>query len=233
MVFLRSLWRVFIDAVMANVLVFAVGQVFAWLFLRTGRFWLGAGATVVLWVSIDCWLVQRYVLASPADMQQLALLCLQATAALTTFFYLWACVRKRLAAPRRAAGYRRGIRQLLAGELSAAAETFRGLAWDNPWDPSAWIGRGDACRRLGVASRARRCYRRAASVDVKGQFADLLAHRFHLLQAVKLVADPDPKDSGKDSGNRVILPPSGPLVVPAQGKSHQNGRQEASVRSAN
>ena len=218
---------------MANVLVFAVGQVFAWLFLRTGRFWLGVGATVALWGSIDCWLVQRYVLATPEDGQQMAVLCLQATAVLTTFSYLWACVRKRLAAPRRADGYRRGIRQLLVGELSAAASTFRDLAWDNPWDPSAWIGRGDACRRLGVASRARRCYKRAASVDVKGQFADLLAHRLHLLQVGKLAGKSKAQDSGKDHGDRAILPPSGPLVVTAQRKPDGKGRQDVSTRSAN
>ena len=233
MAFLRSLWRVFIDAVMANVLVFAVGQVFAWLFLRTGRFWLGAGTTVVLWVSIDCWLVQRYVLATPPDGQQFALLCLQVTAVLTTFSYLWACVRKRLAAPSRTNGYRRGIRQLLAGDLSEADATFRDLAWANPWDPSAWIGRGDACRRLGIVNRARRCYKRAASVDVKGQFADLLAHRLQLLRVVKRIATPIATDSGKDAGDLAISPPSGPLVVPAKGKAQGRGRRDASARSAN
>ena len=70
----------FVDAVLANVLVFAVGQAFAWLFLRTGRFWVGAAATTALWASMDCWLVQRFLLATPAEGQQLAVLILQATA---------------------------------------------------------------------------------------------------------------------------------------------------------
>ncbi|MFT4515568.1 MAG: hypothetical protein ACI91B_004285, partial [Planctomycetota bacterium] len=91
----------FVDAVMANVLVFAVGQVFAWLFLRSGRFWMGAGATVALWTFIDWWLVSRYLLANPPEGQQVPLLGLQATVALTTAAYLWALVRRRLAAPKR------------------------------------------------------------------------------------------------------------------------------------
>lgn len=173
---------------MANVLVFAVGQAFAWLFLRSGRFWLGAAATVALWTFTDWWLVSRFLLATPAEGQQLPLLGLQVTALLTAAAYLWARLRKRLAAPKRADRFREGIQQLLSGKLAAADTTFRQLAWVDPWDPSAWIARGDACRRQGAIGRARRCYRRAGGVDVKGRFADLLAHRLKLLHNVKSVA---------------------------------------------
>lgn len=173
---------------MANVLVFAVGQAFAWLFLRSGRFWLGAGATVALWTFIDWWLVSRFLLATPVEGQQMPLLGLQITSLLTVAAYLWARLRKRLAAPKRADRFREGIQQLLSGKLAAADATFRQLAWVDPWDPSAWIARGDACRRQGVVGRARRCYRRAGGVDVKGRFADLLAHRLQLLHNQKGVA---------------------------------------------
>lgn len=186
----------FVDAVVANVLVFAVGQVFAWLFLRSGRFWLGAGATVALWTFIDWWLVARFLLATPAEGQQMPLLCLQGTAVLTTAAYLWARLRRRLAAPKRADRFREGIQQLLSGKLTAADTTFRQLAWVDPWDPSAWIARGDACRRQGVLGRARRCYRRAGGVDVKGQFADLLTHRLKLLHTLKGAAKVVPAIAG-------------------------------------
>lgn len=173
----------FVDAVGANVLVFAVGQVFAWLFLRTGRFWVGAGATILLWVSIDWWLVQRYLLATPPQGQQLAVWCLQATAVAVTVSYVWAVIRRRLAAPQRPARFRAAIAELLQGKPKEAEASFAGLVWSNPWDASAWIGRGDSFRRLGVLGKARGCYRRAIGVDATKEFADLLAHRLQLLQA--------------------------------------------------
>jgi hypothetical protein len=212
---------VFVDAVMANVLVFAVGQVFAWLFLRSGRFWMGAGATVALWTFIDWWLVSRYLLANPPEGQQVPLLGLQATVALTTAAYLWALVRRRLAAPKRADRFREGIQQLLSGKLADADTTFRQLAWVDPWDPSAWIARGDACRRQGVIGRARRCYRRAGGVDVKGQFADLLTHRLNLLHNLTAAAKVAPVKAA-------IVPPSGPLASKKDRTTRKRVRKAAS-----
>lgn len=196
---------------MANVVVFAVGQLFAWLFLRTGRFWLGAGATVVLWGSIDWWLVGRYLLAAPATSQQLPLALLQGTSVAITITYLWALIRSRLAAPQRADRFRAGIALLLSGQLNAADTTFRKLAWSDPWDPSAWLARGDACRRLGHSGRAKRCYRRAGSVDVRGQFSDLVAHRLKLLLvAAPLVAAEGEKPAAAEV--MAVVPPSGALA---------------------
>lgn len=222
---LRSLWLVFVDAVMANVLVFAVGQVFAWLFLRTGRFWLGAGATVALWTFIDWWLVSRYLLGTPAAGQQLPLLSLQLTAVLTTVIYLWAVLRRHLAAPQRADRFREGIQQLLSGKLTEADTTFRQLAWVDPWDPSAWIARGDACRRLGVVGRARRCYRRAGGVDVKGRFADLLAHRLKLLHSARSTV----KEAAQEAAAAAaIAPPSGAIAGKAARSAKKRVRKAAS-----
>ena len=172
----------FVDAVWANLSVFGVGQVFAWLFLRSGRFWVGAGALAVLWAAIDWWLVQRFLLSVPAQGQQLAVCILQATAVLVTGSYLWACLRRWLGAPVRSERFRRGITELVQGQWTSAEVSFRQLVWSDPWDVPAWIGRGDAFRRLQRPRRARRCYRRAAGVDVQGQFADLLAHRLELLR---------------------------------------------------
>ena len=218
---LRSLWLVFVDAVMVNVLVFAVGQAFAWLFLRSGRFWLGAGATVALWTFIDWWLVARFVLGDPVEGLQWPLLGLQATASMTTGAYLWARLRKRLAAPQRADRFREGLQQLLAGKLSAAEITFRQLAWVDPWDPSAWIARGDACRRQGAVRRARRCYRRAGGVDVKRQFADLLSHRLKLLNNAAAAMKGVVAQAG-------VTPPSGPLAGNSARPSRRGVRNVAS-----
>jgi hypothetical protein len=212
---------VFVDSVMANVLVFVVGQAFAWLFLRSGRFWLGAGATVALWTFIDWWLVSRFVLETPVEGQQVPLLSLQVTALLTTAAYLCARLRKRLAAPKRADRFREGLQQLLSGKLAAADITFRQLAWVDPWDPSAWIARGDACRRQGAAGRARRCYRRAGGVDVKKQFTDLLSHRLKLLHNSASAAKMARAKAG-------IAPASGPIAIKVDRSSRSGVRKAAS-----
>lgn len=167
----------FVDAVLANLLVFAVGQVFACLYWRSGRFWVGAGATVVLWAAVDVWLVQRYLLAAPAERQGWAVLAVQVTSALVAGNYLWTCLRRRLGRSRRPDRFRRGMAELLQGRLEVAEATFRQLVWCDPWDVPAWIARGDACRRLGRVRRARWCYRRAAGVDTAGRYADVLGHR--------------------------------------------------------
>jgi hypothetical protein len=212
---------VFVDAVMANVLVFAVGQAFAWLFLRSGRFWLGAGATVALWTFVDWWLVTRFVLATPVEGQQWPLLSLQVTALVTTAAYLGAQLRKRLAAPKRADRFREGLQQLLSGKLAAAETTFRQLAWVDPWDPAAWIARGDACRRQGAVGRARRCYRRAGGVDVKRRFTDLLSHRLKLLHNSAAAAKVFVARAG-------IAPPSGPIAIKSDRPSLRGVRKAAS-----
>ena len=60
---------VFVDAVWVNLAIFAVGQLFAWRYAHSGRFWVGAGVTVLLWASLDWWLVGRYLLAYASDFQ--------------------------------------------------------------------------------------------------------------------------------------------------------------------
>ena len=173
----------FVDAVLANVLLFALGQVFAWLYLRSGRFWVGAGSTLVLWVAIDWWLVARYVFAAPASGQRLPLLMLQVVAVATMVAYLWAHLRRRRGAAQRSERFREAIASMLAGKHEEAEAAYRQLVWVDPWDASAWIARGDAARRLGQDAAARRHYRRAAGVDVGKQFVDLLANRAELLIA--------------------------------------------------
>lgn len=171
----------FVDAVWANVLVFAVGQAFAWLYLRGGRFWLGAGATLLLWASADWWLVGRYLLGASPGEQVVPLLILQVTAIATSAAYLWARLRRRQGRASRGQRHREAIQRMLAGEHGEAVTMFRQLVWSDGWDAAAWIGLGDALRRMGERPKARRCYARAGAVDLDRAFADLLSHRAQLL----------------------------------------------------
>lgn len=173
----------FVDAVLPNLLLFGVGQAAAWLYLRTGRFWLGATTTVALWVLLDWWLVGRFVLGLPLHEQQLPLVLLQLLAVAAAAAFAGARLRRRLAAAVRPQRFRAGLEQLLAGRLDAARATFRGLVRSDPWDAPAWIALGDALRHGGDLRRARRCYRRAARVDTAGGYRDLLRHRGDLGRA--------------------------------------------------
>jgi hypothetical protein len=168
---------VFADAVLPNLLVFACGQLAAWLYLRTGRFWLGTAATTALWVLLDWWLVARYLFGVPAADQRLPLLLLQLVAVATVVAFGLARLRRRLAGPRRAERFRAGIAFLLANDRTAAIAAFRRLVRCDPWDVAAWIALGDALWRTGDERCARRAWRRAGSVDIGGGYADLLSHR--------------------------------------------------------
>jgi hypothetical protein len=172
---------VFVDALLAHAAVFSVGQAVALLYLRRGRFWLGVGVTALLWASLDWWLVTRYVLSLPPEGVLWPLLCLYGSSSLAVLIFLFASIRKRLAAPHRQDRYGTGVRLLLSGDWDSATRTFRQLTRSDPGDAAAWIGLGDAARRLDRKSQARRCYRRARAVDVSGIYSDLVAHRADLL----------------------------------------------------
>jgi len=221
---------VFVDAVWANVLVFAVGQAFAWLYVRSGRFWLGAGATIALWVAADWWLVGRYLLgASPAE-QSVPLLLLQATAIATTVAFVWALVRRRQGRADRDQRHRKAIQHMLAGDHDGAAEVFRQLVWSDGWDAAAWVGLGDALRRAGDGAKARRSYARAGAVDLTRQFADLLAHRQQLLERQKsATAKAEPKQpAGK--AKKTAIASKDPET--AKGSKTRHRKRATKARSA-
>lgn len=207
----------FVDAVWANVLVFAVGQAFAWLYARSGRFWLGAGATVTLWVAADWWLVGRYLLGASAAEQVLPVAILQLTSVATTGAFLWAQLRRRQGRAARAERHRHAIQRMLAGDHDAAVATFRQLVWSDGWDAAAWVGLGDALRRAGDVTAARRSYARADAVDLANAFADLLSHRRQLLD--------------RPQRQKKTAPPAGGPEV-AGGRKGQRRKAAAKARSA-
>lgn len=171
----------FVDAVWVHLLVFAVGQACAWLYARSGRFGPGATATVCLWVAVDWWLVVRYLLAADAQGQLAPLALLYAAAGLTSGALVWAGLRRRSGRRLRDERHRRALALALGGDHEGAAGVYRALVWSDGWDAAAWLGLGDALRRAGNVRRARTSYRRAAAVDRRDRFHDLLAHRQELL----------------------------------------------------
>ncbi len=166
-------------AFLPNLIAFACGQTAAWHYLRTGRSWVGSLLTLGVWSLLDGWLLARYVFAAePATLRALAI-GLQGFAAASVVWLAVALWRRRWSAAARARPerFRAALDALLRGDWSLARAGYRGLVRTDPWDAAAWVGLGDALARAGDGKGAKRCYQRAAGVDVGKQFADLLQLR--------------------------------------------------------
>ncbi|MCA8977524.1 MAG: hypothetical protein KDC98_22565 [Planctomycetes bacterium] len=166
---------VFLESFLPNLALFIAGQVAAWFYLRSGRWWLGGTAMAVLWGAADWAVVARYVFADTGAGFHWAMIVMQATA-LTTVVALGVSQWRRRwsgVAKRRAEIYGEGMQQYLRGSYEAAAATFRRLVRNDPWDTAAWLGLGNVLRRAGHSAAARRCYRRCRSVDLTSEYRDL------------------------------------------------------------
>ncbi len=180
----------FAALLLPTLLAFVAGQAAAWFYLRTGRFWLGAAATIALWCLFDWWAVARFVFAAAPEELRLAAALLQGVAALTIAALLFAQWRRRWskAARQRTAHFTAGLTQFLRSDYAAARGTFSRLVRTDPWDTAAWIALGDVHRHDGRPARAARCYRRASAVDVGHVHADLLQLQHERLRAGQLAS---------------------------------------------
>ncbi len=162
-----------------NLLAFMAGQAAAWFYLRSGRFWVGMGGTVLLWVLLDWWLLARFVYAADAGHLRWPAGLLQLQAVWIVVALAWARWRRRhsAVARQRTARFADGLREYLCSDYAAARATFTRLVRTDPWDVPAWIALGDVWNRLGRTARAQRCYRRASAVDTQRGYHDVLQPR--------------------------------------------------------
>jgi tetratricopeptide (TPR) repeat protein len=170
---------VFAASLLFQLLILAIGQGAAVYYLRTGRFWVGCLSTAALWAAFDWWLLQRYVLATGADALWPPASTLQAVALATVLALAFGLWRRRFSAVARAraAHFGDGMASFLRGDHDAARATFGRLVAADPWDAAAWVALGDVWQGCGQFARARRCWRRAAAVDTRGVYEDLLRLR--------------------------------------------------------
>ena len=164
------------ELLLPNLLAFCAGQAAAWFYLRTGRVLIGASSTIALWSLLDWWVLAKALFAAePRDLVLPAAL-LQAVAVATVVALCFSRWRRRWsqAARQRPARFTAGLTQLLRSDYGAARTTFARLVRTDPWDVAAWIALGDVHRHSGQSARAKRCYRRAAAVDIQRAHADLL-----------------------------------------------------------
>ena len=164
-------------------LVFAAGQAAALWYLRTGRFLPGFVTTTALWLSLDWWMLARFVFeATPTSLRAPALsLWLSSLAAVVTLGY--ALLRRRRGRALRRERFAAALHAHLRNDHAAARRTLQQLVWHDPWDAAAWLLLGDVLRREQKTSRALRCYRRAAALDTQNVYEHLLQHRRRVANA--------------------------------------------------
>lgn len=172
-------------ALLPNVLAFACAQAVAWHYLRTGRSWVGSLLTLAVWSLLDAWLLARYVFAADLAIVRALAVALLALAGASVAALGVAQWRRRWSASARARPdrFRAALEAFLRGDWGVARSSYRGLVRTDPWDAAAWIGLGDALARSGDPKGAKRCYRRAAGVDVGKRFTDLLQLRLGVERA--------------------------------------------------
>jgi cytochrome c-type biogenesis protein CcmH/NrfG len=162
-----------------NLALFAAGQAASWVYMHTGRRWIGITATVLLWVLGDWYLVAKHVYEVEGVPLMLPLLALQVVAVLTVAALLIGQWRRRWSgtARQRTALFTTAIAAYLQGNLAASSATLRRLVRNDPWDAAAWVAFGNVMLRAGKVRRARRCYRRALGVDTGEAFVDFVRHQ--------------------------------------------------------
>lgn len=162
------------DGFFANLLLLLGAQGVAWHYLRSGRLWIGAIVSILLWSLLDAWLVARYVFAHDTAPWTHLLVGFQATAAAMLGLWAFGAWRRRYSATAKARQqwFVRGLTLYLRGETAGAEQVFRRLVRCDPWDPAAWAALGNVLRSGGRRTQARRCYQRALRVDRRGTHRD-------------------------------------------------------------
>ena len=166
-----------LESFLPNLVLFACGQVAACIYLRTGRFGLGACSTASLWVLADWALVSKLVYGETGPRFLLPLFGMQAVAIATIAALAFGRWRARWSATsrQRATLFAAGLTSYLRNDLDAAETTFRRLVRADPWDAAAWVTLGNVLRGKGRPAAAHRCYRRARCVDRARVYTDFIA----------------------------------------------------------
>ncbi|MBX3463397.1 MAG: tetratricopeptide repeat protein [Planctomycetes bacterium] len=172
----------FAEQAWPNLLLFAAGQVAAWIYLRSGRIGIGLAATAALWVLADWFLLARFAFRVGVGASSWPLAGMQAVALATVATLLLAWWRRTSspAARARLPRFRAAQAAYLRGDLDGAGAAFRRLVRTDPWDAAAWIALANVLARQGRARPARRCLVHARRLDTRRQYGDLIRHQLAL-----------------------------------------------------
>lgn len=177
------------DAFLPNLLIFAVGMVAAWGYLRTGRTLRGTLLLVGLWVLADIALLARFAYQGGEDLFFLALCAMQAYALSEFLLFTYGRIARRGARHRqlRESLFRVAIVHFLRDELEQAQAVYRRLVRRDPWDLDAAVHLATVLARRGRSRAARAWFRSARSLDREGRYAELLQEELRRFAARRVV----------------------------------------------
>lgn len=166
----------FADSLLPNLLLFAVGQVTAWGYLRTGLVNRGLALLLGAWVLVDIALLARFAFDAEGLGFRAPLLLMQLWSAGEFLLFLGLQVRRRLPGVRRrrAEQVRVAFLDYLRNDLESAEGHYRKmLLWD-PWDLSARMGLASVRRATGRVRSARRLLRNGLGRARQERFEDVV-----------------------------------------------------------
>lgn len=180
---LRSLLRVFVDAFLPNLLLFACGQAAAIAWMRTGMATRGVVAMVMIWVLADVALLSRFAFGLHDVFYQLPLLGMQLWAAFEAVAFPFLRLRARFspARRRRHTAFAAAHQLYLRDDGKGAAAAFARLRHVDPWDVAAAVAQANALLLCGQPRAAVRLLRKARGLDLRAEYRDFIDERLRQL----------------------------------------------------
>jgi hypothetical protein len=167
---------VFPDLFLPNLLVFALGQAAAIVYMRSGLVRPGVVLLLALLLTADAALLARFAYGHRDAWFFLPLAAMQALALLGAGWLLFAGARRRWSRTSRQKStlFDQAFVAYLKNDLPAAARQLTVLRRADPWDPVVAIGLANVLRLQGKQRQAKGLYRRARSLDRRGEYSDLV-----------------------------------------------------------
>jgi hypothetical protein len=172
-----TLRSVFADVFLPNLVIFVVGKLSAWGWLRTGMFWRGLFVMVALWLLTDLALLARFAYGEVGRGFTIPLVAMQGTALASAALFTLGRLRRRFGGARqhRRERFLEGMILYMRDDFDAARKVFARLRAFDPWDVPSTIALANVMLLQGRRRRAGALYRFARSLDVRREYADLLA----------------------------------------------------------
>ena len=167
----------FEDSFLINLVIFVVGQLAAYCYLRTGRKTRGVMLMIVGLVLADVALVRVFAFGQRDTIFLLSLILMQAYSLAEAVLYTIGRIRRRssTAKQQRKERFRSAFLHCLRNELDAAIADYRALVKIDPWDLESTLGLATALARKGKGRQARRYFRCARSLDLKDEYGDVIS----------------------------------------------------------
>ena len=175
----------FPDSLLANLMLFGMGQVAAWGYLRTGRIARGVALMVGSWVLADVALLARFAYEFGDHVYLTALVLMQLYCVVEFALFVWGRARRRTteARKRRELRYRDAFTHYLRNETEPASQIYRRMLRSDPWDVEAALSLATLMARAGQQRKARSLFRSVRSMDREGCYGEVIAEELERLRA--------------------------------------------------